>query len=558
MSDAEAYLRLGKKIQSKKFGRAGVAREDGTVTDGSDAAMAASHSVVVVNIDDEHRETRQLPMKKKPTKRQRGDSDSDSGDPVAVRQESHTPVSSSQNENEKGSTANADEGSGEQKGAATPEAPPEAVEELELAKVVSPSSPVPQVEGVAQRISLLSKWFPASLQEGKLEAAVAPGPEFVEATVERINKARDYVLALRYGIEDVETLLEETRDTQGKLWRGTEHNTNGEDDVQDARKRHYWQLSGKSITKLVKVRGVDSFKEALSEFADEVPSTSAEVAAAIRNVVHRRRRLCVPLEYNVRGWHDVLDARGPEAGYVPHLSDVLWLSVASVTAMFSVVTQRLLRGARALEATNNSINFRKASLHDQRAEETASEDGEARPRFFDNTAVDSESANDNAPQKTEACLWLANAPIQFQANLTAEEKSVLAFLRYLMPTSEEEVAAAAEEGAAPTGRISTGLGVWLYASFTTLDTPLDPDTARLAHDLFRTCCRHLRTLGGWKGVRGSMRNALLKEFPSRKKGAKAAYASLNEIAREDVLALYSIVVVLARLFRQNQDLFIPL
>ncbi|KPI83280.1 hypothetical protein ABL78_7694 [Leptomonas seymouri] len=548
MSDAETYLRRGKKIQLQKFGRAGVAREDGSASEHSDAERTVRCSgvdgVVMVRINDAHRDTRQLPMKKKTIKRCRGDSDSDSAAEECMMD--GAPPSSTK-EQRKEAVIEVENESGARQSNVAGEAHCEAGE-LELANVGSPSSAMPPVEGVAQRIGLLAKWFPAALQEGKLEAAVAPGSDFVEATVERMNKARDYVLALRYGIEDVETLLKGTRDTQWRLWVRKDGKAGEEVHTQDARERCYWQVSGGAIAKLVKVSGVGPFKKALSEFADKVPSTSAEVATAVRAVVHRRRRLSVPLEYSPKSWQYVLDTRGPEMGYVPHLSDILWLSVASATAMFAVVTQRLLRGARTL-AQSNTTGRGCVLPGEQLAGEVAEVDGQDDVRFFDNTVDDTDASS--VSQEAEGRLWLANCAVQFHPELSADEKSVLAFLRYLMPVGEGD-------GTATQGRTSCGLGVWLYAAFTTLDAPLDPDTSRLAHDLFRACCRHLRTLGAWKGVRGSLRNTLLKEFPSRPRGAKPTYASLNDVAQEDVLALYTIVVVLARFFRQNQDHFIPL
>lgn len=511
MSDAEAYLRRGKRIQSQKFGRAGVARNDGSASESGEAdapsAPLGSSSVVIVRVDDAARETRLLPMKKK-KKRSRSDSD---------EEESDSKVSAAETAKERTAAA----------------APQHVAEELELTAVASPSSPVPPVEGVAQRISLLSKWFPAVLLEDKLDAALAPSTEFVEATTERMNKARDYVLALRYGIEDMETALKATRDTQAAAWQRAERD-DGVSAEGDKRVKYYWELSGSAVARLTRRCGVTCFKEALAEFADEVPVSTSEVATAVYAVVRRRRRLRVPLDYHPKGWHDLLDTRGPEAGVVPHLSDVMWLSVAGVTSMFATVAQRLLRGARALTTPAG-----------KKEEDTTAVDGH---RFFDNTEEqDGSKAEEKlAPSST---IWIAKAGLEFAATLSSEQKAVLAFLRFLMPVSMESASGR---------RGSVGLGVWLYAAFTALDTPLDPDTARLAHDLFRTCCRHLRTLGAWKGVRGGTRDALLSTFPTRRRGTAVMYTAMEEVAKEDVLALYTVVVVLARFFRQNQDLFIPL
>nr|ACS87834.1 hypothetical protein CDFL6B12_07 [Angomonas deanei] len=538
MSDAEAYLRRGKKIQSERFGRAGVARGEGSTSDSGDpekpAGAAGVQSVVIVSLHDTQRNTQLLPMKKKKkNKRSRSDSDSD---------DDHTNHSSDNHTREDAGSA-----------ASTAEATVTTTERdvLGLASVASPSSPVPPVEGVAQRISLLSKWFPASLQEGKLDSAVAPAADFVESTVDRMNKARDYVLALRYGIEDVEMLLKSSRDSFSALWM---EQKGGKDDesVEDARKRFYWELRGKQIAKLVRASGVTEFKAAVSEFADEVPSTAAGVAAAVCAVARRRRGVRMPLEYSLKGWHEVLDSRGPEAGFVPRLSDILWLSVASATAMFTVLTQRLLHRARAL--SERRLGSGVTTVQDTQETGDGASDTEAEgPRFFDNTVdEEEEEAEDSDAPPTESTTgdWIAQSSAELSSSLSTDEKALLAFLRFLMPFSEVE---------SSTGcRRSAGVGVWLYAAFTTLDTPLDPDTARLAHDLFRTCCRHLRTLATWKGVSGGTRDSLLRSFAPRSKGQRVAYEAMKEVSREDVLALYTVVVVLARFFRQNQDHFIPL
>ncbi|SYZ69944.1 hypothetical_protein [Leishmania braziliensis MHOM/BR/75/M2904] len=172
MADAAAYLKLGKKIQCNRFGRAGVARVETTVikgdgyattagnhgTAGIDATSSSSTSgLVVVQVNDAQREIQQLPMKRKRVaKRSRCDSDEE--DPLAaplvmssvtVTDAPVTCICEPLSDVLATRDVTLDDG-------------------LNLANVASPTAPVPPVEGVAQRTNLMAKWFPAFLQERKL------------------------------------------------------------------------------------------------------------------------------------------------------------------------------------------------------------------------------------------------------------------------------------------------------------------------------------------------------------------------------------------------------
>ncbi|KAG5464691.1 hypothetical protein LSCM4_00131 [Leishmania orientalis] len=543
MADAAAYLKLGKKIQSHRFGRAGVAREE-AISSSNDgyAAAACSRSttathvtsdscasgLVVVQLNDAQREVQQLPMKKKVAKRLRSDSEeedrltapaveSNSVVTAAPAARAHTPAS----EDLAVSRIAFDDG-------------------LHLTNVASPTAPVPPVEGVAQRISLMSKWFPASLQERKLDAAVAPSMLFVESTVDRVNKMREYVLILRYGIEDVEALLEETRQNQSNVWEKKE---TGGISTQQQQRREYWDLSGKEVRALVCSVGLPPFTQALAEFSDAVFRSSSSAAAAVYRLSSRRRRVGAPMDYNIKAWHEYLNTHGPESGRAPRLSDVLWLSAASTSAMFTATASRLLRGARSFA---EQVSFSKGAEGENAscAESEGDSGSSNRPRFLDNTE---DAVEENEPAATR--VWLLDTPVDFSPSLSPDQKALLSFLRFFMPTSHFSCERTT----------SAGYGVWLFAAFSALDIPLDPDTDRLAHDLFRTCCRHLRTLAAWLGVSGSIRDSLLGKLNLRASAtAPPSYASLNDVSREDVLALYTIVVILARFFRQNQDHFMPL
>lgn len=543
MSDAATYLKRGRQIQSQRFGRAGVARAaplpsepalrrtaSGTSPDSSAPGATAGTGLVVVDVGDPGRAIQQLPMKKKTAKRARSASED---------REVETPATVTSSENEKNEVAALQ--SSLRDASAGTSAP------LELTSVASPTAPVPQVEGVTQRINLMAKWFPASLQERKLDAAIAPSATFVEATVERVNRVREYVLTLRYGIDDVEALLEESRQSHPSAWTQVT--------ASPQRRREYWDLSRADIRSLVRAVGVRPIVAALTEFVGEAAAVSpASAASAVYRIAALRRRVTAPATYNIKGWHEYLNASGPESGRAPRLSDTLWLSAASTTAMFTTVVSRLLRGARTFAEAGGAVG---GARDGDDASDTKSADGDSvagdRPRFYDNTEdADAEEKGGGAEADRS---WLLSTALVFDSALTPEQRAALSFLRFLMPTAH----------ATPwRGDSSTGYGVWVFAAFAGLDIPLDPDTDRLANDLFRTCCRHLRTLGEWQRVSGSRRDALLEKLGSRSTVAGSAarplptYASLRDVCKEDVLAIYTIVVALARFFRQNQDHFIPL
>ncbi|CAJ1035952.1 Survival motor neuron (SMN) interacting protein 1 (SIP1), putative [Leishmania lindenbergi] len=544
MADAAAYLKLGKKIQCNRFGRAGVARVEATVikgdgyattagnrgTAGVDATSSSSTSgLVVVQVNDAQREIQQLPMKRKRVaKRSRCDSDEE--DPLAA------PLAMSSVTVTDAPVTNICEPLSDV--LATRDVTLD--DGLNLANVASPTAPVPPVEGVAQRTNLMAKWFPAFLQERKLDAAVAPSMMFVEATVERVNKMREYVLILRYGIEDVESLLEETRQAQSIVWNKESTDCTS---THQRQRRECWDLTGKDVRALVRSVGLPRFTQALAEFSDVVFNSRLSAAAAVYSILSRRRRVGTPMDYNIKAWHEYLNTHGPQRGYAPRLSDLLWLSAASTSAMFTATASRLLRGARSCTKPTSVSD----AAEDDRASYAESENDSRssdRPRFFDNT----ENAAEEEEPVTTRIGWLS-ASVTFPPTLSPDQRALLSFLRFLMPTSHTLLERTS----------SAGYGVWLFAAFSALDIPLDPDTDRLAHDLFRTCCRHLRTLADWQGVSGSTRDLLLRKLhPRTQATAPPLYASLDDICREDVLALYTIVVVLARFFRQNQDHFIPL
>lgn len=475
MDEAEAYLSRGQKIQQKYFGRSGCA---------TTAASSSSH-VVVVDVTAADR-IPSLPMKRK--KVEVGE--------AACAGLNHVLASDVEVRRELG---------------------------LEKDMVMSPSAAAPP----PRRISLIDKWFPQqSLQTKCLDAALSPSVEFVHATVQRMTTARDYVILLRGGVEDMETqILQATPGEKGQDKR-----------IRSAEGRLL--LNSTEVEEVVAAVGWESLEEVLAEFANEAPTSRRQVIHLMKRIMVRQRHLRTPAEWNLRRWHEFFDRYGPESGRVPQLSSLVWLSSASTTAMFTILVQRTLRGARATcsqNAEGDEHDVGRAPLQDNG------------PRFFDNTVDfggDKSDDSDDAESAKHHC-WLEQRRMAWSPSLTSEQRSLLAFLRFLMPCVSKE-------------RQSTGYGVWIYAAMAALDIPLDPDTDRLAHDLFRTCCSHVQTLATWKGISGTTQNALRGVLPAREDKGPGDYSCMGDVCREDLLALYSLLVVLAKFFRQNQDRLMPL
>lgn len=448
-----------------------------------------------------------------------------------------------------------------------------------------PTAPVVLSAAPGQpRVSLLDKWFPGNtLKQATVEACHAPPTELVTATVQRVTAARETMILLRSGVEDLELLL-------SKL------STSGEADEQPNHHRPSL-LSWQDIKRVVTRHTAPSVGEAFAQFAKERGDDVAFVRSQLREMMRRKAKVCAPRTVSAKRWHEFLNTCGPEANKAPAARCFLWLSSAHTTALFTVLVQRFLRSVR--ECVKRAGNAEEGDDDNDEQRGRVGAAGEAVHHCLDiNDPEEREAIGEDADGDADAppplnpvdgraegqtsCVgesWLeATQPVlsrdreaaHGQVSLTKEQRRLLVFLRLFMPTTEGAVTTAQQrggdgDGGAPRGgpRSSCGYGVWLLACLVALDIPLDPDTDRLVHELFRTCCDQVRLIGECKGVRGDQRGSLLDALrredalPTERAWPKA-FTSLDDVGTPELLALYTILIVLAKLFRQNQNRLIPL
>jgi hypothetical protein len=143
---------------------------------------------------------------------------------------------------------------------------------------------------------------------------------------------------------------------------------------------------------------------------------------------------------------------------------------------------------------------------------------------------------------------------RFSSNVQDDRtRELLRFLRFLMPCGS------VEDGA-PRSR---GLGVWWYSAAASVDLLVDPDTDRALHELFRNVCQHIKTLCDvLRGPDGSKfsndkRGALLDFLTQRNYRADDVhvknYWDVADVDQHDLLAMYTLLVLLAKVFHQNQN-----
>ncbi|CCW60000.1 unnamed protein product [Phytomonas sp. EM1] len=422
----------------------------------------------------------------------------------------------------------------------------------------TPSSSAP-ASGVPQRrVSLIDKWFPGTtLKEATVEVSHTPSVEFVQETVGRVTGAREKMILLRSGVEDLEGLLRKwttSRGTQPTGHRAGNRNENREGDV--------WTDSEMSI--LVKRVGLASISEALAQFALEPYQRSGTVKQQLRQLMHRKNIFATPHSFRIELLQEFLDLKGPETSNLPTLSHFIWLSSVGTTELFTTLTQRFLR----------RIRTHASSANDTLGEMVYQVSGtEGSPK----TSGDNEEENNSPCCKRDDMTATANdfqnkpgdqsGALPPSVSLTQSQQLLLSFFRAFMPiwgVPHEVSTVGLADGATSGPRLmSSGYGVWLLACLVALDTPLDPDTDRLVHRLFRTSCEQIRVLGEWKGVHGEKRGALLEalekcDSSSLLDAKYKTYIRIEDLGAEDLRALYTIVVILAKFFRQNQNRFIPL
>lgn len=413
------------------------------------------------------------------------------------------------------------------------------------------SSFPPPLPSQRKRVSLIDKWFPGNtLKEATLQASQAPTVEYVQSTVERATAARERMITLRSGVEDLDELLgdlrKETRDSAAT----TNQNPTSVSPV---------SVVKQEVRRLVSKGNWRVVREALQQFAITDADALHEARRVVGYYLARKASLRTPSTLSVKQWHEFLNLHGPEAGGVPTLSHLVWLSSANTTTLFTVLTQRFLRAVKEGQKVAAGEPITEPEPPRRRLlvmGEDDEEDGEGEQQNT-SEAGNGEAATHRA-DSGPVTSWLTRTQPVLSEKLTAAQRQLLVFLRVFMP------AAASCDGSP---RCSAGFGQWLFASLIAIDTPLDPDTDRLAHELFRSCCDQVRVLGEWAGVQGEHRGALVQALPEVcPAGATSvtadsparSYESLQDVKREDVLALYTIVIILAKFCRQNQNRLIPL
>lgn len=327
-------------------------------------------------------------------------------------------------------------------------------------------------------INLIDKWFPGNaLKVSSISVSASPPLTYTEATVKRFTSDREKMLLLRGGVEDLIAAL------SSPVFLESEE-----------------KWSKESLRVIYNV---------LRHFASRTSFSSCFVKKQIREFQRVKTRVSVPCGPSAAAWHEYLNQHGPETNEFPWTSDFLFPSSASITILFTILTQKLLRRLRIL----------KGSLSD-----------EAMMR-----------------NKDEALMSEARK-FEFAENTPEAERDTLLFFRLFMPSrtcSDDET--------------YSGYATWLTATLTCLDTPLDPDTHRLANNLFHTCCEQLRALGELKGATGDRRGALIELLSTGgSNDLVKSYNTITDVGREEVFALYTLIIPLAKIFRQNENRLIIL
>ncbi|EPY32000.1 hypothetical protein STCU_03027 [Strigomonas culicis] len=378
----------------------------------------------------------------------------------------------------------------------------------------------------------MQKWFSGNvLKEATVEASQAPSSDYVEITIARFSAARERMISLRSDVEDVECLLAK----QG----------GGAEALADTQRRR--ALVGPANWKAV--------RDALTRCAERSPTTHRETRRMVALLLRRKGRAQVPRVCSVKRWHEFLNGHGPAADKYPSLSQFVWLSSACTTCGFAVLVRRFTHGVRdALLCAQGAPSDTRDRLY------IADEDEGVAPG---DDGSQEEEANGQQPDpqrhEVDGPADPVDVLVATQPSLTHihndSHRKLLVFLRFFMP-SEVAVASA---GDGRTVHRSSGFGVWLLSMLTALDAPLDPDTDRLVHDLFRRTCEQVRVLGDYKNVHGEHRGDLVGALAaSSSTKIYRTYSSMEDVGREDVLALYSLLIVLGNFFRQNQNRLIPL
>jgi hypothetical protein len=265
----------------------------------------------------------------------------------------------------------------------------------------------------------------------------------------------------------------------------------------------------------------------------------------------QRKALCIPSDAaNLALWHRFLERHGPTQGKAPPACLVVLLDEPESNALMHVVCTKLVRGQRGTDfvaaAAAGGAEDDGSDRNDDEAEAKRGGKLFINDEDDDNQAV--EAANDDAPI---AVVRINDAPSKFSSDVSQEQQETLRFFRHLMPLQLDHASTAAS---------STGLGAWFFASATAVDLPVDPDLDRLFNELFRACCKHITVLSEhFKGVDAPL---LVRVEQGKADGrtplSRREYWAMGDVGEEEVMALYTVLVILAKILRQNQNNTVPI
>ncbi|EKF27696.1 hypothetical protein MOQ_008572 [Trypanosoma cruzi marinkellei] len=379
-------------------------------------------------------------------------------------------------------------------------------------------------------ITLMEKWFPGStLGKATLDAAEAPTAEYTDLTMARMNAVRERFLTLRGGVEDV------------LKYAVANGNGNFTEDGAD------WDWR--------------ALRDALSQLtSQDVFRTKKRVVRAVKWLLaNKPSSLSIPKKPRLGVWERYLNEHGPECGHMPSLSLLVWLDSACTTALFTALVNRTLRfykqGMKVAMQTSQEVDETilegsESTNFDDDQQEEGGEDEAYDSQPHDARDEKIHGTNEDSKQLS---FFTQLTPLSGGGGAREEIISLLSFLRVFMPVD-------AVDASGNVVSRSVGYGIWLYACLSAVDTPLEPDLDRLVHEFFRICCQQIRTLGEVHGIRGGNRGAVVHAFSSRSNDAATfqRYNAIDDVRKEDVLALHTIIIILAKLFRQNQNRLIPL
>jgi hypothetical protein len=388
------------------------------------------------------------------------------------------------------------------------------------------------------RVNLAAKWLAmTSFSSLALPTAALPPFDFIEETVQRFAAVRERIAQCKMGVEFLAEVTDAREDNNWKAHARALHQIFG--------------LQGGTVTRRDAIHLVEELSAAISSLG--APSLDARA--------------------DLRLWHQFLEGtHGPFAFGAPSMSLMCHVDHAHANTMLHAIITKLHRGSRNQLPPQYQLRQRECD-HDDISEDSNGDGAETPPeassgggKLFINDDQPRSFHGGNATNEHSSLIMDINGSKQyFSAHVTNERsRELLRFLRFLMPCSNN---ASRSNGThvkdgdqTPKSR---GLGVWWYSAAACVDLLVDPDTDRALHDLFRCVCQHIKTIyevvtsgEHCDVVVNSKRGALLEHLATAKHLDDVyvkSYWDVSEVDQHDLLALYTLLVLLAKVFHQNQN-----